>query len=113
MVGGIEVTDVEEELKQAAAGKQSVIFVLENASLEAGKVGKNYELLNCDDHVNFLRRHGKDPAQYRPDICHQVWLVVCSGQRCMDIRGGSPQQLQPITATNTYHLANYATKGLQ
>ena len=43
-----------------------------HARCGARQVGKNYELLNCDDHANFLRRHGKDPAQYRPDIAHQV-----------------------------------------
>lgn len=29
-------------------------------------------LLNSDDHANFLRKHKKDPALYRPDILHQV-----------------------------------------
>ncbi len=72
MVGGIEPVPLEDELAAATAVKQGVIFVLENANLEVGKVGKNYELLNCDDHANFMRRHGKDPALYRPDICHQV-----------------------------------------
>lgn len=55
---------------------EDVIFVLENASLETGKVGKGYQLLNCDDHAGFLRRHGKDPALYRPDICHQALLAI-------------------------------------
>jgi len=50
--------------------------VLENACLETAKVGKSYALLNCDDHANFLRRHGKDIAQYRPDICHQALLAI-------------------------------------
>lgn len=31
-----------------------------------------YVLLNCDDHGHFLKKHKKDPAYYRPDICHQV-----------------------------------------
>ena len=53
-------------------GKAGAIFVLENASLEVGKVGKTMQLLNCDDHATFLRKHRKDPADYRPDICHQV-----------------------------------------
>lgn len=56
------------------------IFVLENASLEVGKVGKTLQLLNCDDHANFLKKHRKDPADYRPDICHQVSLRSCSMQ---------------------------------
>ena len=57
-------------------GKAGAIFVLENASLEVGKVGKTMQLLNCDDHANFLRKHRKDPADYRPDICHQALLSV-------------------------------------
>lgn len=51
-------------------------FVLEKASLEVAKVGKNYQLLNCDDHANFLRKHKRDPALYRPDIVHQALLAI-------------------------------------
>lgn len=53
-----------------------VVFVLEKASLEAGKVGKTYQLLNCDDHAHFLRKHKLDPAKYRPDIVHQALLAI-------------------------------------
>nr|AFK36507.1 unknown [Medicago truncatula] len=56
--------------------KQSVIFILEKASLEVAKVGKTYQLLNSDEHFNFLRKHSKDPADYRPDICHQALLSI-------------------------------------
>ncbi|CAI5953202.1 unnamed protein product [Closterium sp. NIES-65] len=58
------------------AAEAGVIFVLEKASLEVAKVGKTYVLLNCDDHASFLRKHGKDPALYRPDICHQALLAI-------------------------------------
>jgi hypothetical protein len=71
--GGIEAPEWEEPaVASTSGGEGGVIFVLENANLETAKVGKNYELLNCDDHANFLRRHKKDPALYRPDICHQA-----------------------------------------
>ena len=40
------------------------------------QMSQGYQLLNCDDHASFLRRHGKDPAQYRPDICHQALLAI-------------------------------------
>lgn len=53
-----------------------VWFVLEKASLEVAKVGKNYQLLNCDDHANFLRKHKRDPALLRPDIVHQALLAI-------------------------------------
>lgn len=39
-------------------------------------IGKTYQLLNCDDHKNFLMKHKKDPALYRPDICHQALLAI-------------------------------------
>lgn len=38
---------------------------------------QNYQLLNCDDHANFLRKHKRDPALYRPDILHQVVYFIC------------------------------------
>ncbi|KAK9153567.1 hypothetical protein Sjap_001047 [Stephania japonica] len=62
--------------KSNQSARKSVIFVLERASLEVGKVGKSYAILNSDDHANFLRRHGKDPADYRPDIVHQALLAI-------------------------------------
>ena len=37
---------------------------------------QSYQILNCDDHANFLRRHNKDPADYRPDILHQALLAI-------------------------------------
>lgn len=49
-----------------------VYFVLERATLEPAKVGKDYAMLNCDDHSAFLRKHKRDPANYRPDILHQA-----------------------------------------
>ncbi|KAJ4964328.1 hypothetical protein NE237_024267 [Protea cynaroides] len=59
----------------ASAGS-GVIFILERASLEVAKVGKTYQLLNSDDHVNFLLKHGKDPKNYRPDIAFQAILTI-------------------------------------
>ncbi|XP_022743242.1 ribosomal RNA small subunit methyltransferase nep-1-like isoform X1 [Durio zibethinus] len=56
--------------------KHGVIFVLEKASLEVAKVGKSYQLLNSDDHANFLRKNHKNPADYRPDIVHQALLAI-------------------------------------
>lgn len=76
MVGGIEAPPLEEEFASVQTANQGVIFVLENANLEVAKVGKNYELLNADDHANFLRRHNKDPALHRPDICHQALMMI-------------------------------------
>ncbi|KAG2590863.1 hypothetical protein PVAP13_5NG459300 [Panicum virgatum] len=51
------------------------IFVLEKACLEVGKVGKTMQILNSDDHANYLRKQNRNPADYRPDIIHQAVYV--------------------------------------
>lgn len=74
-VRGIQAPDQDDE--PAPSGQDDgIIFVLENASLETAHVGKTYQLLNCDDHGKYLSRNGRDPAQYRPDICHQALLAI-------------------------------------
>ncbi|MCE3050840.1 hypothetical protein HAX54_048279, partial [Datura stramonium] len=30
-----------------------------------------YQLLNSDEHSNFLKKNGRNPSDYRPDIAHQ------------------------------------------
>ena len=70
----------------AAATQRRLFVVLEQACLEAYKVsggggkGRNgkdggeakYTLLNCDDHQGILAKTGRDIADARPDITHQV-----------------------------------------
>ncbi|KAJ9128464.1 hypothetical protein P3X46_034981 [Hevea brasiliensis] len=56
--------------------KPGLIFVLERASLEVAKVGKSYQILNSDDHANFLWKNNKNPADYRPDIVYQALLSI-------------------------------------
>ncbi|KAL9361351.1 hypothetical protein Peur_044136 [Populus x canadensis] len=56
--------------------KPGVIFVLEKATLEVAKVGKSYQILNSEEHANFLRRNKKNPADYRPDIIYQALLSI-------------------------------------
>lgn len=65
-------------LKAPSKGSSSkrLIVVLENAQLESGKVGKTMELLCADKHGTFLRKNGKDPSLYRPDITHQCLLML-------------------------------------
>uniref|UniRef100_A0A803VND6 EMG1 N1-specific pseudouridine methyltransferase n=1 Tax=Ficedula albicollis TaxID=59894 RepID=A0A803VND6_FICAL len=53
-------------------GQRRLLVVLEGASLETVKVGKTFELLNCDKHKALLLRNGRDPGEVRPDITHQV-----------------------------------------
>lgn len=68
------------------ASTRRLIVVLEHACLEVYKVssgsssrngrdaGKDakYALLNCDDHQGILAKTGRDIADARPDITHQV-----------------------------------------
>ncbi|XP_049628072.1 ribosomal RNA small subunit methyltransferase NEP1 [Suncus etruscus] len=57
-------------------GGRRLIVVLEGASLETVKVGKTYELLNCDKHKSLLLKNGRDPGEVRPDIAHQSLLML-------------------------------------
>ncbi|XP_062223491.1 uncharacterized protein LOC133922265 [Phragmites australis] len=63
---------------RAVDGKRrpGAIFVLERACLEVGKVGKTMQILNSDDHANYLRKQNRNPADYRPDIIHQALLAI-------------------------------------
>ncbi|KAL6646848.1 hypothetical protein ACP70R_015542 [Stipagrostis hirtigluma subsp. patula] len=56
--------------------RPGAIFVLERACLEVGKVGKTMQILNSDDHANYLRKQNRNPADYRPDIIHQALLAI-------------------------------------
>jgi rRNA small subunit pseudouridine methyltransferase Nep1 len=59
--------------KKVELGGRQVIVILDLASLETVKTKKgDFQLLNCDDHVGLMRKHNKNPQQYRPDIVHQV-----------------------------------------
>jgi rRNA small subunit pseudouridine methyltransferase Nep1 len=83
----------------AKANTRRLIVVLEQACLEAyrvsgpsgsarngsknGKPAANkevkYTLLNCDDHQGILAKSGRDIADARPDITHQVGFVRNGG----------------------------------
>ena len=78
---------VPQQARPPTAHSQSrrLIVVLEQACLESyrvssggssGKKGKSgeakYALLNCDDHQGILAKTGRDIADARPDITHQV-----------------------------------------
>ncbi|CAA0386909.1 putative tRNA (pseudouridine(54)-N(1))-methyltransferase [Arabidopsis thaliana] len=71
IVGGIPIV-----LNAPNKEKSGIVFVLEKASLEVAKVGKTYQLLNSDDHANFLKKNNRNPADYRPDITHQALLMI-------------------------------------
>ena len=58
------------------APKPIVHVILEQCSLETVKSRSGFELLNCDDHINLCKKHGRDPSEHRPDIVHQVLLAL-------------------------------------
>ncbi|XP_053200242.1 ribosomal RNA small subunit methyltransferase NEP1-like [Panonychus citri] len=64
--------------KSAKDHSKRLIVILEKANLEVIKVGTGdkYELLNCDDHMSYIRKFKKDPAFCRPDITHQCLLML-------------------------------------
>jgi len=53
-----------------------LIVILERSSLETVKVGKVYELLNCDKHKHLMKKYKKEPSACRPDITHQCLLML-------------------------------------
>jgi rRNA small subunit pseudouridine methyltransferase Nep1 len=53
-----------------------LVVVLEQASLETVKTKKGFELLNCDEHQGLHKKAGRDPAESRPDISHQLLLTL-------------------------------------
>ncbi|XP_015112523.1 ribosomal RNA small subunit methyltransferase NEP1 [Diachasma alloeum] len=56
--------------------EKRLIVILDGAQLESVKVGNNFELLNCDDHVGILKKNNRDPGSCRPDIAHQCLLML-------------------------------------
>lgn len=40
------------------------------------QVGNAFELLNCDDHGNALKKQNRDLGSCRPDIVHQCLLML-------------------------------------
>jgi rRNA small subunit pseudouridine methyltransferase Nep1 len=60
-----------------AEGVAPFTVLLDLANLETVKTKKGeFQLLNCDDHINVLKKTNRDPANYRPDIIHQEIMAV-------------------------------------
>uniref|UniRef100_A0A6B2LGZ5 Ribosomal RNA small subunit methyltransferase NEP1 n=1 Tax=Arcella intermedia TaxID=1963864 RepID=A0A6B2LGZ5_9EUKA len=55
---------------------KKLIVVLESATLEVVAIKKGYELLTGDEHMHLMKKLKKDPADVRPDICHQCLLML-------------------------------------
>ncbi|OWF40956.1 ribosomal RNA small subunit methyltransferase NEP1-like [Mizuhopecten yessoensis] len=59
-----------------SSNEKRLIVILEKASLESVKVGKQFELINCDKHKHIAKKSGRDISQCRPDITHQCLLML-------------------------------------
>lgn len=60
----------------AKESEKRLIVVLEGAHLETCKAGKEFSLLNIDEHRGILTRSGRDFSTARPDITHQSLLML-------------------------------------
>ena len=73
-------SDSEDEAAASNSAKKPsapVIILLDQARLETVKTRKgDFELLNCDDHKDLLKKNKKDHKDYRPDIAHQMLLAI-------------------------------------
>ncbi|XP_041348904.1 ribosomal RNA small subunit methyltransferase NEP1-like [Gigantopelta aegis] len=70
-----EKTKIVKKVLKTSCEKRLVV-ILEKASLETVKIGKQFELLNCDRHKHLTKKFKKDISQYRPDITHQCLLML-------------------------------------
>lgn len=69
--------EIDNILPLETSSERQIIVLLDRAALETVKTKKGeFQLLNCDDHVNIMKRNNKDPADYRPDIVHQVIHII-------------------------------------
>ncbi|XP_023326523.1 ribosomal RNA small subunit methyltransferase NEP1 isoform X1 [Eurytemora carolleeae] len=62
--------------KIAKKSEKRLIIILEGAHLETCKAGKEFSLLNIDEHRGILNRAGRDFSTARPDITHQCLLML-------------------------------------
>lgn len=71
--------DLPQDNKTSKAAKKEekrLIIVLEGAHLESCKLGKEFSLLNIDDHRGLLSKNGREFSSARPDITHQCLLML-------------------------------------
>jgi len=62
--------------KASKSSEKRLIIILEGAHLETCKAGKDFSLLNIDEHRGILNRAGRDFSTARPDITHQCLLML-------------------------------------
>lgn len=63
--------------KDDVEDKRKVIVILEKCPLETAKLGKDFVLLNSDEHKGYIsKKLKKDFSTYRPDIIHHSLLSL-------------------------------------
>ena len=111
---------------QEKSQKKRLIVILEQAALETVKTGSgktkskgaqgttsgtaSYQLLICDDHQQILKKHGREVADLRPDISHQVnfplkirvQLLTMVFSVLIDVAGFTAQQGGVIASFYSY-----------
>ncbi|KEH28098.1 putative tRNA (pseudouridine(54)-N(1))-methyltransferase [Medicago truncatula] len=76
-----------EEVDKSVAEIPGVYFIIENASFVVACLYKNYQILDSEEHVDFLRRKNMNfPDDHRPDIVHQALLAIMDSPLCLSGR---------------------------
>jgi len=74
--GEFELPKKQLSSKTSKKSEKRLIIVLEGAHLETCKAGKEFSLLNIDEHKGILARAGREFSSARPDITHQCLLML-------------------------------------
>lgn len=67
-------SDFKSSSKRIQDTGHKLYIILEHANLELTKDKKNPEIINSDDHRNFIKKMNKSLEDYRPDVLHQCLL---------------------------------------
>ncbi|XP_073034474.1 uncharacterized protein [Primulina eburnea] len=73
-------------LARSTEPRPGVIFVFEKASLVLAKLKNNYQIINPDEHVTFMKKHNLNRSDYRPDIIHEVLVRLLDSR--LNLCGG-------------------------
>uniref|UniRef100_M1CT12 Nucleolar essential protein n=1 Tax=Solanum tuberosum TaxID=4113 RepID=M1CT12_SOLTU len=63
--------EIEESVDDESTGSAKRVKIQHTASDT-----ETYQLLNSDEHSNFLKKNNRNPSDYRPDIAHQAMLAI-------------------------------------
>ena len=69
-------TKFEDNTILSKLNSQKLYLILEHANIELTKNKKNPELINSDDHIQLIKKMGKNLEDYRPDVLYQCLLFL-------------------------------------